>query len=81
MPSLRAYLDRVADGFLPAASRALAPVLGAVRRAIEDADGYDEADAALARLEGGARADGLEETLSRAMGIGTSAGAADDGRG
>ena len=56
------------------ASRAMAPVLREVRTALESSDGYDEADAALRRLEGKARADGLEDVLVGAMMNGTSAG-------
>ena len=68
------FVDRVVDASMTPASRAMAPVLREVRTAIESSDGYDEADAALRRLEGKARADGLEDVLVGAMMNGTSAG-------
>lgn len=69
------FVDRVVDASMAPASRAMAPVLREVRTAIESSDGYDEADAALRRLEGKARADGLEDVLVGAMMNGTSSGA------
>ena len=68
------FVDRVVDASMTPASRAMAPVLREVRTAIESSDGYDEADAALRRLEGKARADGLEDVLVGAMMNGTSVG-------
>lgn len=59
------------------AARAMAPVVRAVQGAVEDADGYEAADAALARLEGNTRADGLESLLVGSMMLGTSAGGAE----
>jgi hypothetical protein len=70
------FVDRVVDASMAPASRAMAPVLREVRTAIESSDGYDEADAALRRLEGKARADGLEDLLVGAMMNGTSVGCA-----
>jgi hypothetical protein len=70
-----AYVDRVVDASMIPASKAMAPVLREVRTAIESSDGYDDADAALRRLEGKARADGLEGLLVGAMMNGTSVGA------
>ena len=70
------FVDRVVDASMAPASRAMAPVLREVRTAVESADGYDAADAALRRLEGKARADGLEGLLVGAMMNGTSVGAA-----
>jgi phage gp29-like protein len=52
----------------------MAPVLRDVQAALDSADGYEAADAALRRLEGKTRADGLESVLERAMMNGTSAG-------
>ena len=75
--ALLTYVDRVVDASMAPASRALAPVGNDVREALEDADGYEAADAALRRLEGKARADGLEQVLVGAMMNGTSGGAAD----
>ena len=69
------FVDSVVDASMTPASRAMAPVLREVRTAIESSDGYDEADAALRRLEGKARADGLEDVLVGAMMNGTSVGA------
>jgi len=68
------FVDSVVDASMTPASRAMAPVLREVRTAIESSDGYDDADAALRRLEGKARADGLEGLLVGAMMNGTSAG-------
>lgn len=68
------YVDAVVDASMAPASRALAPLLRDVREAVEGADGYEAADAALRRLEG-TRADGLEGVLVGAMMNGTSAGA------
>ncbi len=59
------------------AARAMAPVIRDVREAVESSDGYDAADAALKRLEGNARADGLEPLLVGAMMLGTSGGSVD----
>ena len=72
-PLLR-YVDAVVEASVGPAARALAPLLRDVRAAVEGADGYDAADAALRRLEG-TRADGLEDVLVGAMMNGTSAGA------
>ena len=69
------FVDRVVDASMAPAARAMAPVLRDVRTAIESSDGYDAADAALRRLEGKARADGLEGLLVGAMMNGTSVGA------
>lgn len=69
------FVDRVVDVSMAPASRAMAPVLRNVQSAVESSDGYEEADAALARLEGKARADGLEDVLVGAMMNGTSVGA------
>ncbi len=69
------FVDRVVDASMTPASRAMAPLLREARTAIASSDGYDEADAALRRLEGKARADGLEDVLGGAMMNGTSAGA------
>jgi len=69
------FVDRVVDASMVPASKAMAPVLREVRTAIESSDGYDDADAALRRLEGKARADGLEGLLVGAMMNGTSVGA------
>jgi phage gp29-like protein len=55
----------------------MAPLLNEVRSAVEDADGYEAADAALRRLEEKTRADGLESVLVGAMTNGTSAGSVD----
>lgn len=72
---LVAYVDRVVDASMAPASQAMAPLVRDVRTAVESADGYDAADAALRRLEGKARASGLEGVLVGAMMNGTSAGA------
>lgn len=74
---LVAYVDRVVDASMTPASRAMAPLSREVRAAIELSGGYDEADAALRRLEGKARASGLEDVLVGAMMNGTSVGAVD----
>jgi hypothetical protein len=68
------YIDNVVDASAGPAARALAPLLRDVREAVEGADGYEAADAALRRLEG-TRAEGLEGVLVGAMMNGTSAGA------
>ncbi len=70
------FVDRVVDASMTPASRAMAPLLREVKTAIDSSGGYDEADAALRRLEGKARAGGLEDVLVGAMMNGTSAGAA-----
>lgn len=75
--SLLAYVDRVVDASMAPASRALAPVVRDVREALDGADGYEAADAALRQLEAKARADGLEGVLVGAMMNGTSAGGVD----
>lgn len=67
-----AYVDRVVDASMAPAARAMAPLLREVEAAIEDADGYDAADAALRRLEG--KTAKLEGVLEGAMMNGTSAG-------
>ena len=72
--ALLSYIDRVVDASMAPAARAMAPVVRAVQDAIESSDGYDAADAALGRLEGNARADGLEPLLVGAMMLGTSVG-------
>lgn len=59
------------------AARAMAPVVRAVQDAVESVDGYETADAALKRLEGAARANGLEPLLVGAMMLGTSGGSVD----
>lgn len=69
------FVDHVVDASMAPASRAMAPLLREVKTAIESSGGYDEADAALRRLEGKARASGLEDVLVGAMMNGTSAGA------
>ena len=69
------FVDRVVDASMAPASRAMVPVLREVKTAIESSDGYEAADAALRRLEGKARADGLEDLLVGAMMNGTSVGA------
>ena len=74
--ALLTYVDRVVDASMAPASRALAHVVNDVREALEGADGYEAADAALRRLEGKARADRLEGVLVGAMMNGTSAGSA-----
>lgn len=71
------FVDRVVDASMAPASRAMAPLVRDIREAIESVDGYAEADAALRRLEGKARADGLEGVLVGAMMNGTSAGGVD----
>lgn len=68
------FVDRVVDASMAPAARAMGPVVRMIEKAVESSDGYDEADAALKRLEGKARADGLEEVLVGAMSNGTSAG-------
>ena len=72
-----AYIDRVVAASVPKAARALAPVLRAGLDAIGSADGYDDADASLRRLEATARADALEPILVGAMMNGTSVGGID----
>lgn len=74
MTHVTAYIDRVVDASVAPASRAMAPILRGIRAAVEDADGYEAADAALRRLEAKARASGLEDVLVGAMMNGTSAG-------
>ena len=74
--ALLTYVDRVVDASMAPASRAMAPVVNDVRQALDGADGYEAADAALRRLEGKVRADGLEQVLVGAMMNGTSAGSA-----
>lgn len=71
------YVDRVVDASMAPASRAMAPVLRNIRDALDGAEGYEAADAALRRLEGKVRADGLEGVLVGAMMNGTSVGAVD----
>jgi phage gp29-like protein len=71
---LIAYLDRVVDASMAPTSKAMAPVVRGIEKALDSADGYEEAEAALRRLEGKARADGLEPLLKQAMMLGTSAG-------
>lgn len=71
---LLTFIDRVVDASMAPAARAMGPLIRDVRKAVESSDGYDEADAALRRMEGKARADGLEEVLVGAMANGTSAG-------
>jgi hypothetical protein len=68
------YLDCVVDASMAPAAKAMAPVVQAIENALDSADGYEEADAALRRLEGKARADGLENVLVGGMMNGTSAG-------
>lgn len=70
---LLAYVDRVVDASMVPAARAMAPLLREVEAALEDADGYDAADAALRRLEG--KTAKLEGVLVGAMMNGTSVGA------
>ena len=74
--ALLAYVDAVVAASVPLASRALAPVVQAAEQAIRDAGGYDEADAALQRLEAGVRGGRLQQVLEGAIRNGTSAGAA-----
>jgi hypothetical protein len=74
---LLVYIDRVVDASMTPASRAMAPVVRAIRDALDGAEGYEAADAALRRLEGKVRADGLEEVLVGSMMNGTSVGAVD----
>lgn len=74
---LLAYIDRVVDASMAPAARAMAPVVRAVQDAVESVDGYDAADAALVRLDGNTRADGLEPLLVGAMMLGTSGGSVD----
>jgi hypothetical protein len=76
--ALLTYIDRVVDASVPPASHAMAPVIQAVQDAIESADGYDDADAALRRLEGTTRADGLRPLLVGAMMNGTSVGGVEE---
>jgi len=71
---LLTFIDRVVDASMAPAARAMGLLIRDVREAVESSDGYDEADAALVRLEGKARADGLEPLLVGAMMNGTSAG-------
>ena len=71
---LLAYIDKVVDASMAPAAKAMAPVVREVRAAVEGADGYEEAERALRRLEGTARPDGLEDVLVGAMVNGTSAG-------
>jgi hypothetical protein len=78
--ALLRYVDEVVEASARPAARALAPVLREVEEALDAADGYAAADAALRRLEGSARADGLEGVLVGAMMNGTSAGAVDVSR-
>lgn len=68
------FVDRVVDASMVPAAQAMAPLVRDIREAIESADGYAEADAALRRLDGKARADGLEDLLVGAMRNGTSVG-------
>jgi hypothetical protein len=72
--TLLTFIDRVVDASMAPAARAMGPLIRDVREAVESSDGYDDADAALKRLEGKARADGLDEVLVDAMMNGTSAG-------
>jgi hypothetical protein len=72
--ALNTYLDRVVDASMAPAAKAMGPVVGAIERALDAADGYETADAALRRLESKARADGLEDVLVGGMMNGTSAG-------
>lgn len=71
---LLTFIDRVVDASMAPAARAMGPVVRMIEKAVEASDGYDEADAALRRLEGKARADSLEPLLVGAMMNGTSAG-------
>lgn len=71
---VRAYVDRVVAASVPKAAKALVPVLRGAQDAIESADGYEQADAALRRLERSARASELEPILVGAMSNGTSVG-------
>ena len=73
--ALHAYVDRTVDASMAPAAKAMTPVLRDVQAALDSADGYEAADAALRRLEGKARADDLEGVLEGAMMNGTSAGA------
>jgi len=73
--ALVAYIDRVVDASAAPAAKAMRPVVTAIETALDSADGYEEADAALRRLEGNARAEGLKPLLTQAMVLGTSAGA------
>lgn len=75
--ALVTYIDRVVDASAAPAVKAMAPVVTAIEKALDSADGYDEADAALRRLEGKMRADGLEGVLVGAMMNGTSGGGVD----
>jgi phage gp29-like protein len=72
--ALLRYVDAVVDDSAGPAAKALQPLTEAVQRAIESADEYEDADRALARLEGSLRAEGLEAVLEGAMMNGTSAG-------
>jgi phage gp29-like protein len=74
MNNIVKQVDQIVDDSLAPAAKALAPLLRDVREIIESSDGYDAADAKLRRLEGKARADGLEGVLVRAMMNGTSVG-------
>jgi len=74
---LLTFIDRVVDASMAPAARAMGPLIQDVREVVESSDGYDEADAALARREGKARADGLEPLLVGAMMNGTSGGSVD----
>ena len=71
------FVDRIVDASMAPASRAMAPLLREAKTAIASSDGYGEADAALRRLEGKARAGGLEDVLVGAMMNGTSGGSVD----
>lgn len=71
---LLTFIDRVVDASMASAARAMGPLIRDVREAVESSDGYDEADAALKRLEGKKHADGLEPLLVGAMMNGTSVG-------
>lgn len=75
--ALLTYIDRVVDASMAPAATAMAPVVRAIESALDSADGYDAADAALRRLEGKTRADGLEDVLVGGMMNGTSAGGAE----
>jgi uncharacterized protein (UPF0210 family) len=75
--ALLTYLDRVVDASMAPAAKTMAPVVQAIENALDSADGYEGADAALRRLEGKARADGLEDVLVGGMMNGTSAGSVD----
>ena len=65
--ALVTYIDRVVDASAAPAAKAMQPVVTAIEKALDSAEGYEEADTALRRLEGKARAEGLEPLLVQAM--------------